>query len=137
MKWMAPIAFVALFMPAAASAQYRDLDAALAGLERGFGGGDVDAIISGIGSGDQVLLQFPGLADRSGFFGRDQAAYLLDGLFNKTRPAGFALLSTKANRAKGEVQVIARWEIAGGPRELYITLKQRSGKWAIASVRSA
>src|SRR5688572_31859627 len=73
MKLWTRIAFVMLFIPLVAQAQFRDLDAAMSNLERGFGGGDVDAIVSGIGADAQVQLQFPGLADKDGFFGRDQA----------------------------------------------------------------
>ena len=92
-----------LFVPLVASAQFRDLDAAMSNLERGFGGGDVDAIVSGIGADDQVMLQFPGLADKSGFFGRDQAAYLLDGLFNKVKPSGFERVSARKVQRRGAV----------------------------------
>ena len=48
MKVWTRIAFVMLFIPLVAQAQFRDLDAAMSNLERGFGGGDVDAIVSGI-----------------------------------------------------------------------------------------
>src|SRR3954454_11242150 len=90
MKLWARIALVmTLAFPVAAMAQYKDLDTAMSSLGRGFGSGDAQAIIAGVADGDQVMLQFPGLVDQSGFFGRDQAAYLLDGLFNKTRPSGF------------------------------------------------
>jgi hypothetical protein len=129
-------AFMLLFVPLVATAQFRDLDTAMSNLERGFGSGDVDAIVSGIGSGDQVMLQFPGLADKSGFFGRDQAAYLLDALFNKVKPSGFERVSAKGVRAEGQYQITARWSINGGPRDLYITLKQKDGKWVVASAKS-
>src|SRR5687767_15011559 len=102
MKLWTRFAFVLLFVPLVASAQFRDLDAAMQNLERGFGSGDVDAIVSGIGSDDQVQLQFPGLADKSGFFGRDQAAYLLDGLFNKVKPNGFERVSVRKVSAEGQ-----------------------------------
>lgn len=137
MKVWTRIAFVLLFVPVVASAQFRDLDAAMSNLERGFGSGDVDAIVSGIGRGEQVMLQFPGLSDQSGFFGRDQAAYLLDGLFNKVKPSGFERVSARGQRAEGQYHITARWNIADGPRDLYITLKQADGKWAVVSVRSA
>jgi hypothetical protein len=126
-----------MFVPLVASAQFRDLDAAMSNLERGFGSGDVDAIVSGIGSDEQVMLQFPGLADKDGFFGRDQAAYLLDGLFNKVKPSGFETVNAKGVRAEGQYHIKARWTISGGPRDLYITLKQKDGRWAVVSVRSA
>ena len=130
-------AFVLLFVPVVASAQFRDLDAAMSNLERGFGSGDVDAIVSGISSAEKVMLQFPGLSDQSGFFGRDQAAYLLDGLFNKVKPSGFERVSARGVRAEGQYHITAKWNIADGPRDLYITLKQTDGKWSVVSVRSA
>ena len=137
MKVWTRIAFVLLFVPVVASAQFRDLDAAMSNLERGFGSGDVDAIVSGISSNEQVMLQFPGLTDKSGFFGRDQAAYLLDGLFNKVKPSGFERVSARGQRAEGQYHITAKWNIADGPRDLYITLKQTDGKWSVVSVRSA
>ena len=63
MKFWTRIAFVMLFIPLVAQAQFRDLDAAMSNLERGFGGGDVDAIVSGINADTPVQLQFPGLID--------------------------------------------------------------------------
>lgn len=137
MRLWTRFAFVFLFVPLVASAQFRDLDAAMANLERGFGSGDVDAIVSGISANEQVMLQFPGLADKDGFFGRDQAAYLLDGLFNKVRPSGFEHVSAKGARAEGQYHIIAKWSIAEGERDLYITLKQRDDRWVVVSVRSA
>jgi hypothetical protein len=137
MKVWTRIALVLLFVPVVASAQFRDLDAAMSNLERGFGSGDVDAIVSGISRDEKVMLQFPGLTDQSGFFGRDQAAYLLDGLFNKVKPSGFERVSAKGVRAEGQYHITAKWNITGGPRDLYITLKQTDGKWSVVSVRSA
>lgn len=136
MKIWTRFAFVLLLVPVVASAQFRDLDAAMSNLERGFGGGDVDAIVSGIGSDEQVMLQFPGLADKSGFFGRDQAAYLLDGLFNKVKPSGFESLNVKGQRAEGQTHIKARWTIDGGTRDLYITLQQKGDRYSVVSVRS-
>ncbi|HEY0141751.1 MAG TPA: hypothetical protein VGF48_12700 [Thermoanaerobaculia bacterium] len=130
-----------MFVPLVASAQFRDLDGAISNLERGFGAGDVQAIVSGISDGDQVMLQFPGLVDQDGFFGRDQAAYLLDGLFNKVRPNGFERISARKVSAEGQYHITARWTIkAGGQadtRDLYITLKQKGERWSVVSVRSA
>jgi hypothetical protein len=135
------MAFVLLFVPLMASAQFKDLDAAMANLSRGFGSGDVQAIVAGIGDGEQVMLQFPGLMDKSGFYGKDQVAYLLDGLFNKARPTNFEPTSSKKVSAEGQYYITARWTIenAGKPevRELYITLRNKSDRWSIASVRSA
>lgn len=137
MKLWTRIAFVLLFVPLVASAQFRDLDAAMSNLERGFGGGDVDAIVSGIAANEQVQMQFPGLTEQDGFFGRDQAAYLLDGLFNKVKPSGFERVSARGARAEGQYHIKARWTISGGERDLYITLQQKDGRWSVASVRSA
>jgi hypothetical protein len=138
MRLWTRIAFVTLLLvPIGASAQFRDLDQAMTQLERGFGGGDVDAIVSGISSDAQVQLQFPGLADKDGFFGRDQAAYLLDGLFNKVKPRGFERVSARGARSEGQYHIKAKWTTGAGERDLYITLQQKDGRWAIASVRSA
>ena len=137
MKLWTRVAFVLLFVPLVASAQYRDLDAAMSNLERGFGSGDVDAIVTGIAADDQVMLQFPGLADKSGFFGRDQAAYLLDGLFNKVRPSGFERVSARKVSAEKQYHITAKWTTSNGPVNLYITLRQNGEKWSVASVRSA
>lgn len=137
MKVWTRFAFVLLFVPVVASAQFRDLDGAMSNLERGFGSGDVDAIVAGISRGEQVMLQFPDLTDQSGFFGRDQAAYLLDTLFKKVKPSGFERVSARGERAQGQYHIVAKWNIAEGPRDLYITLKQTDGKWSVASIRSA
>ena len=137
MKHWTRIAVLALmFVPLVASAQFRDLDAAMSSLERGFGGGDVDAIVSGIGASEKVMLQFPDLADTSGFFGRDQAAYLLDGLFNKVKPSGFESVSAKGQRAEKQYHIKANWTINQGSRDLYIILKQNGDRWSVVSVRS-
>ena len=138
MKHMTRIAFVVLmFVPLVASAQFRDLDAAMSNLERGFGSGDVDAIVSGIGADEQVMLQFPGLTEKDGFYGRDQASYLLDALFNKVKPTGFEQVSAKGARAEKQYEITAKWTISGGERDLVITLRQKEGRWSIVSVRSA
>src|SRR5438477_8073376 len=124
MRLWSKIALVIAFMPLVASAQYKDPDSALANLTRGFGSGDPQAIIAGVADGDQVMLQFPGLVDQSGFFGRDQAAYLLDGLFNKIRPTGFDPEGVKKSSADGQVQIDGKWAVqVGGKAEarvLYI-----------------
>jgi hypothetical protein len=137
MRHWTRIAIVMLFIPLVAQAQFRDLDTAMTNLERGFGGGDVDAIVSGISADGQVQLQFPGLADKDGFFGRDQAAYLLDGLFNKVKPNGFERISAKGARSEGQYHIKARWSTAAGARDLYITLQQKDGRYVVVSVRSA
>jgi hypothetical protein len=137
MKLWTRIAFVMLFIPLVAQAQFRDLDAAMSNLERGFGGGDVDAIVSGISADSQVQLQFPGLIDKDGFFGRDQASLFLDGLFNKVKPTGFERVSAKGARSEGQYHIKARWSTGAGDRDLYITLKESNSRWIIVSIRSA
>jgi hypothetical protein len=130
-----------VFIPLIASAQFKDLDVAMGNLTRGFGSGDAQAIVSGIGAADQVQLQFPGLVVQSGFFGRDQAAYLLDGLFNKVKPVSFEQLSARKVSAEGQYHITARWtiQVAGKPeaRDLYIVLRNKDNTWSIVSVRSA
>lgn len=137
---MAIVLTVAL-TPLAASAQFKDLDVAMGNLTRGFGSGDSQAIIAGIGAGDQVQLQFQGIIDQSGFFGRDQAAELLDGLFNKAKPVSFEPLNQRKNSSEGQYHLTARWtiQVNGKPeaRDLYITLKSKNDRWSIISVRSA
>lgn len=51
MRLWTKMAFVLLFVPLIASAQFKDLDGALSSLNRGFGGGDVQAIVAGIAEG--------------------------------------------------------------------------------------
>src|ERR1043165_3284420 len=136
------IAMVLAFVPVLASAQFKDLDAANSNLSRAFGGGAPPAIVAGLAGSDHVQLQFPGLISESGFFGRDQAAYLLDGLFNKVKPSGFDTKSARKVSSEGQYHLVANWGIktaAGAEsRELYITLRQNpDGRWSIASVRSA
>lgn len=143
MKLWSKIAIVLAFVPLIASAQYKDLDAALSSLNRGFGGGDPQAIVSGIADGDQVMLQFPGLIEQSGsnFYGRDQAAYLLDGLFGKVHPTAFDQESASKKSAEGQYYITGSWTIKNAGksenRELYITLHNKNDRWAIVSVRSA
>lgn len=141
MRLWSKIALVLALVPLAVSAQYKDLDTAMSNLTRGFGSGDPQAIVSGIADGDQVMLQFPGLIDQSGFFGRDQAAYLLDGLFNKVHPSGFEQQSARKNSAQAQYNITATWSIESGgkseTRDLYITLRQKGDRWSIASVRAA
>ena len=135
------VALSLVLFPVIASAQFKDLDTAMSNLTRGFGSGDAQAIVAGIGDGDQVMLQFPGLVNQSGFFGRDQAAYLLDGLFSKTRQTSFEQRSARKVSAEGQYHITASWTIQnnGKPeaRDLYITLRNKGDHWSIVSVRSA
>ncbi len=137
MKLWTKMAFLLLFVPLVASAQFKDLDAAMSNLTRGFGSGDVQAIVAGIGDGEQVMLEFPGMVDKRGFFGRDQAVYLLDELFNKAKPTGFEQLKARKVSAEGQYHITARWTVESGDRDLYITLREKNDRWSIASVRSA
>jgi hypothetical protein len=130
-----------LFIPLIASAQFKDLDVAMGNLTRGFGSGDAQAIVSGVGASDQVQLQFQGLIDQSGFFGRDQVAYLLDSLFNKVKPVSFEQLSARKVSAEGQYHITARWTIQVGgktaARDLYIVLRNKDNSWSLVSVRSS
>src|SRR5207244_11388693 len=104
MKLWSKIATLLAFVPLVASAQYKDLDVALSNLSRGFGSGDPQAIVSGISDGDKVMLQFPGLIDQSGptVYGRDQAAYLLAGLFGRVHPTAFEQQSARKESYEGQ-----------------------------------
>lgn len=130
---------IMLLAPMALAQSYRDLDTAMSSLARGFERGESGPIVNGVG--DQVMLQFPGLMNEDGFFGRDQASYLLDELFNKTRPAGFEVTSARKVSAQGQYHVTANWTIRSGDtpeiRELYVTLQNREDRWSIASIRSS
>jgi hypothetical protein len=143
MRLWSKIAIALAFVPLIASAQYKDLDVALSNLTRGFGGGDPQAIVSGIADGDQVMLQFPGLIQQSGsnVYGRDQAAYLLDGLFGKVHPSGFEQESARKVSAEGQYHITGTWTIQNAGknenRELYITLHNKNDRWSILSIRSA
>lgn len=144
MKLWSKIAVILAFVPLIASAQYKDLDTALSSLSRGFGGGDSQAIVSGIPDGSQVMLQFPGLVNQSGsnFYGRDQAAYLLDSLFGKVHPTGFEQESARKESAAGQYHITGMWAIENAgkadSRELYMTLQQnKGGSWSVVAVRSA
>jgi hypothetical protein len=141
MKLWIRFAFLIAFVPLVASAQFKDLDAAMSNLTRGFGGGDAQAVVAGVGPGDQVQVQFPGLIDQNGYFGRDQAAYLLDGLFNKVHPSGFEQLSARKVSTEQQYYITASWtiQVNGKPeaRDLYITLGNTNNHWIIRSIRSA
>ena len=141
MRLWTKVAFVLAFTPLVASAQFKDLDTAVSNLERGFGSGDPQAIVAGVADTDKVMLQFPGLVEESGFFGRDQAKYLLDSLFTKVHPTGFERQSAKGNSAEKQYSITATWTIDNGGknenRDLYVTLQRKNDRWAIASIRSA
>jgi hypothetical protein len=134
-------ALLVMLVPLVASAQFKDLDAAMSNLNRGFGSGDAQAIVAGISEGEKVMLEFPGLLEHSGIFGRDQAAYILDGLFGTVKPAGFEQRSARGISAESQYYITGRWtiQVAGKPesRDLYITLKHKNDHWSMVSVRSA
>lgn len=141
MKRITVIALLlSLSVGSVASAQYRDLDSAMAGLSRGFERGETQPIIEGIANGDKVMLEFPGLVDDSGFFGRDQASYLLDELFNKTKPSGFQQVSARKQSAEGQYHITATWTVQQGGKaqelDLYITLQNKNDRWSVAVIRS-
>lgn len=142
MKRLLVLTAMLFAFPALAAAQgFKDLDAALASVARGFERGETQAIVSGLAEGDQVMLQFPGIVEKSGFFGRDQAAYLLDELFQKASPRGFEQVSARKVSSEGQYHITARWVVSRGgqseERELFVTLRNRNDRWSIASVRSA
>ena len=141
MRLWKTVAIAIFLMPVIASAQFKDLDSAMSNLQRGFNSGDTQAIVAGMADGDKVMLQFPGLVDQTGFCGRDQATYLLDGLFSKVHPSGFEQVNTRKVSAEGQYYVTANWTIQSGgkaeTRELYITLRNKSERWSIVSIRSA
>lgn len=135
------VVIVALSPLALYAQGFKDLDAALSAVSRGFERGETQAIVSGVADGDQVMLQFPGLVEQSGFFGRDQAAYLLDELFRKAKPVGFQQVSARRVSAEGQYHLTANWTISRGgkeeTRELYVTLrKSKDDRWSVASVRA-
>lgn len=140
MKLWSKIAVVVAFVPVFAVAQYKDLDTALANVQRGFGSGDSQALLLGISSSDHVQLQFPGLIQQSGsnFYGHDQAASLLDSLFTKVKPSGFEQQSAKKVSAENQWHITGDWSIqnAGKPehRELYITLGNKNDRWSLVAV---
>jgi hypothetical protein len=142
MRLSTRMALLLVFVPLIASAQFKDLDVAVSNLKRGFSSGDPQAIVAGMATGDKVMLQFPGLIDQSGFFGRDQASYLLDGLFTKVHPTAFEEQNAMKKSAEAQYHITASWTIqnAGKPetRELYITLRQTAdNQWSVVSIRSA
>ncbi len=143
MRLSTRLMLVLLFVPLVASAQFRDLDTAMSNLNKGFGGGDVSSIVSGIGDGEKVMLDFRGLVSQAPtYYGKDQAGYLLDDLFSKAKPQSFEPVSSRKVSAEGLYNITAKWTVSVGgkseARELYITLRaNKNDGWSIASVRSA
>jgi hypothetical protein len=143
MRLWTKVAIAFAFVPLVASAQYKDLDTAVSSLERGFGSGDAQAVVAGVADGDRVMLQFPGLIEERSdpYYGRDQATYALDSLFNKVHPSGFDRLGSRGNSAEKQYSITASWTIDVGGRaenrDLYVTLQKKNDRWVIASIRSA
>jgi hypothetical protein len=131
-----------LALPLTANAQgYANLDTAEANLARGFSAGESRAIVAGLSDGDQVKLQFPGLIEESGFFGRDQASYLLEKLFSAAQPVGYEKRRWRKVSSEGQYHITADWTIQrGGTREvvpLSIVLQLKGERWVLASAQSA
>lgn len=141
-RTMSFLAMMLMVLPLGAFAQgYEDLDAAVKDLGRGFASGEARAVVAGLGEGDQVKLQFPGLMSESGFFGRDQASYLLEKLFSSTRPSGFEQTRARKISSEGQYRIEGNWTIQkDGKSEtvlLSITLQSKGNRWMLASVQSA
>ena len=127
-------------MPLAALAQgFENLDQAVANLSRGFGSGEARAVVAGLGE-SQVQLQFPGLIDETGFFGSDQASYMLEKLFQNVKPSGYAKNRDRKVSAQNQYQIVADWTIArDGKAEvvpLHLTLQKTGERWLLVSARS-
>ena len=138
LRWMVLL----LMLPLGAMAQgYGDLDQAVSSLSRGFGGGEARAVVAGLGDGDKVKLQFPGLIDESGFFGKDQASYMLEKLFSNSRPSNFEKVKARKFSSEGQYRIEAYWTISrDGQSEvvpLYLTLQEKGDRWVLASAQSA
>ena len=131
-----------LALPLTANAQgYADLDTAVANLSRGFSAGESRAVVAGLSDGDQVKLQFPGLIEESGFFGRDQASYLLEKLFSAAQPVGFEQRRARKVSSEAQYHITADWTIQRGDKSevvtLSIILQQKGERWVLASAQSA
>ncbi len=141
MRHWTKMAFVLLFVPLVASAQFKNIDAANSNLSRGFGSGDVQAIVAGIGDSEKVMLQFPGLVSQDGIFGRDQAALLLDSLFNKAKPTDLEPKGTKGVSSENQYYITYNWTVEfdgkNEQRVLYVTLRKSGDGWSIASIKTA
>jgi len=140
MKRISTLAILIAIVSAPLAAQgFKDLDTAVASVSRGMERGEGDSIVAGVT--DQVQLQFPGLIKESGFFGRDQAAYLLDELFKSVLPSRLEDVSARKVSAQGQYHITANWTIrpagAEETREVYITLQNRDDRWSVASIRSS
>jgi hypothetical protein len=139
---VAAFALTFIVAPVAAIAGgYGDLDNALTAIGAALEKGESGPLVSGIGDGDKLELQFPGLAERSGFFGPDQAALVLDDVFRKASPSGFEQNSARKVSAEKQYHIKGSWRIspagASEEREVYVILQEKNGRWSIISIRSA
>ncbi len=142
MKNALAISLVLALVPFAAMAgAYSNLDNALSAINSGFEKGQSGPLVSGIDDGDKIELQFPGLIERTGFFGPDQAAYVLDEVFKKASPSGFEQVSARKVSAQKQYHITGNWKISPGgaveQREVYIILQSKGDRWSIISIRSA
>jgi hypothetical protein len=134
------VALLLLSAPAFAGG-YSDLDNALTAINSGLEKGDSSPLVAGIGDGEKIELQFPGLAERSGFFGPDQAAMLLNDVFRKASPSAFEQNSARKVSAEKQYHIKGSWTISPGgspeERDVYVILQEKDGRWSIISIRSA
>ncbi len=138
----ATLSFVLLLVPVVAFAGgYGDLDNALTAIGSALEKGDSGPLVAGIGDGDKIELQFPGLAERSGFLGPDQAALVLDDVFRKAKPSAFERNSARKVSAEKQYHIKGSWTISPGgaseEREVYVILQEKGDRWSIISIRSA
>ena len=136
------IAFALILAPVVAFAGgYGDLDNAMTAIGSALEKGDSGPLVAGIGDGDKIELQFPGLAERSGFFGPDQAALVLDDVFRKASPSGFEQNSARKVSAEKQYHIKGSWRISPGgaseEREVYVILQEKGPRWSIISIRLA
>jgi hypothetical protein len=141
MKKAALLSLALILAPVVAFAGgYGDLDNAMTAIGSALEKGDSGPLVSGI-DGDKIELQFPGLAERSGFFGPDQAALVLNDVFRKASPSGFEQNSARKVSAEKQYHIKGSWKISPGgspeERDVYIILQEKDGRWSIISIRSA
>ncbi|HEY5611047.1 MAG TPA: hypothetical protein VIL97_07560 [Thermoanaerobaculia bacterium] len=139
-RWIG-IALALMLVPMLASAEgFKDLDAAMSAISRGFSTGQSRPVVEGVLEGDKVWLHFAGLLDDEAYFGRDQVALLLDKLFSRVESTGFRRVSERKDSAENLWNVRAKWTFKQGEkveeRDLYISLANRDNRWKIVSIES-
>ena len=142
MKNAVVLTLTLLLAPVAAFAGgYGDLDNAMTAIGSALEKGESGPLVSGIGDGDKIELQFPGLTERTGFFGPDQAALVLGDVFRKASPSGFEQNSARKVSAEKQYHIKGIWTISPGgspeERDVYVILQEKDGRWSIISIRSA